>query len=77
MRDVVDYVDKIIFSQKSIGKMEDGEDAQAGTVGRTSTLHHVIVKRLRREGSRISLVKGSSSVGGSHLCCFPDDPEKE
>jgi len=57
--------------------MEDREDAQAGMVGRTSTLHHVIVKRLGREGSRISLVKGRSSDGDFHFCCFQDDPEKE
>jgi hypothetical protein len=42
------------------------------------TLHHVIVRGLRREGLRISFGKGRSSVGDFHLCSLRDyPPEKE
>jgi len=71
-----DYVDKIIFSHKSIGTWRTERMPRQARLDAPGTLHHVIVKRLRRGGSRISLVQGRSSDGGFHLCCFQDDPEK-
>jgi hypothetical protein len=45
---------KLTLLSKEHPHTEDTENAQAGTVGLTGTPHHVIVRGLRREGSRIS-----------------------